>query len=126
MTDPSPRDGALPLESDAAGGPSGAPEGPAPEAAPQEADRDQELRRPRAPKPPPDKYAIGALVTSLLALFPVAVVLGHIALARIRVFGVGGRGLAVAALVIGYVGLVVGLAAWTLYFAVVAPEVTLP
>ncbi|MCU1438579.1 MAG: hypothetical protein JWP66_1666 [Naasia sp.] len=83
-------------------------------------------RRPRNPRLPPDRYAIGALVTALLALFPVAVVLGHIALARVRVYEVGGHGIAVAALVIGYLGLVVGFAAWALYFAVVAPAVTLP
>jgi peptidyl-prolyl cis-trans isomerase B (cyclophilin B) len=52
--------------------------------------------------------AIGALVSSLF-IAPLGIILGHLALSQIQRTGEGGRGLAIAGLVIGYVwtGLVV-------------------
>jgi hypothetical protein len=88
---------------------------------------DEPPRRPRRqPGPPADGMAIAALVLSLLGLHLIGVVLGHVALGRIRSGPLGGRGLAIAALVVGYAGLVLALAWWTLYFSVLAPVVTLP
>lgn len=69
---------------------------------------------PSLPGPPPPGYgyppnpayrtnglAIGALVSALV-FAPLGIILGHVALGQIRRRGEGGRGLAVAALAIGY------------------------
>ena len=95
-----------------------------PELAPLKALPEEEPRRPR--RPPADGLAVAAFTVSLVGLHIVGVVLGHLALARIAETGRGGRGLATAALVIGYGGLVLSLAWWIVYFAVLAPVVTLP
>lgn len=52
-----------------------------------------------------------AIVSLVLAFFISlgAVICGHIALNQIKQTGEGGRGLAIAGLVLGYLGLVVGL-----------------
>jgi uncharacterized protein YacL len=50
--------------------------------------------------------AIAALISSFFISL-VGVVLGHVALNQIKTTGEGGRGLAIAALVIGYVSIVV-------------------
>ena len=65
---------------------------------------------PAAPPSAPrgtDGVAIAALVASLLALGPVAIVLGVVALRRTRRSGAPGRGLAVAGIMIGSLGTVV-------------------
>ena len=64
--------------------------------------------------PPPakqetDGLAIAALVLAILAVVPVAVVLGIIALRRIKRSGDSGRGLAIAALIVSAVWFVIGL-----------------
>ncbi|BDZ44982.1 DUF4190 domain-containing protein [Naasia aerilata] len=88
---------------------------------------DDSTRRPRrAPRPPADGRAVAALVLSLVGLHVLGVILGHVALARIRRTGAGGRGMAIAGLVLGYTGLVLALVWWTVYFSVIAPLVTLP
>ncbi len=53
--------------------------------------------------------AIASLVTSILGLSILGVIFGHVALKKITVTGEGGRGLALAGLVIGYLGLAAGL-----------------
>jgi fatty acid desaturase len=59
--------------------------------------------------PPTNGLAIAALVLGILWLWWVgsilAVVFGHIALSQIRQRGQGGHGMAVAGLVLGYIGL---------------------
>lgn len=91
------------------------------------APEDAEPRRPRrAPGAPFDVLAVAALVLSLLGVHVVGIVLGHLAVARVRENGRRGRGLAIAALLIGYAGLALALAWWVFYFAVLAPVVTLP
>lgn len=88
---------------------------------------DEEAFRPRRPaSPPADGMAVTAFVLALIGVPVVGIVLGHLSLRRIRSRGIGGRGLARAALVLGYLGLVLGLAWWVLYFALLAPLVTLP
>lgn len=57
-----------------------------------------------APAPPTNTLAIIALVGSFFISL-VGVICGHIALKQIRQSGEGGRGLALAGLIIGYVGL---------------------
>ncbi|OYX48580.1 MAG: hypothetical protein B7Y93_09725 [Micrococcales bacterium 32-70-13] len=52
-----------------------------------------------------------------------AVITGHIALNQIKQTGEGGRGLAIAGLVLGYLGLVVGIIGtiiWVSFFALAA------
>lgn len=88
---------------------------------------DSDFLRPRRdPRPPIDPLAVWAFVTSVLGLGLVAVVLGVLARARVSASGRRGRGLALAAIVLGATGALVGLAAVALYFAVLAPVVTLP
>ncbi len=59
--------------------------------------------------PPTNGLAIAALVLGILWLWWVgsilAVVFGHIAISQIRQRGQGGHGMAVAGLVLGYIGL---------------------
>ncbi|WP_210479711.1 DUF4190 domain-containing protein [Naasia sp. SYSU D00948] len=73
-----------------------------------------------------DGLAVAAFAVSLVGLHIPGIVLGHLARARIAETGRGGQRLATWALVIGYAGLALSLAWWTLYFAVLAPAVTLP
>lgn len=50
-----------------------------------------------------DPLAIAAFIASLIGLAPVAIVLGHVALSRIKNHQLAGRGLALTGLVLGYV-----------------------
>ncbi|WP_396912916.1 DUF4190 domain-containing protein [Mycolicibacterium sp.] len=64
----------------------------------------------RQPAPPTNPLAIVALIMAFV--FPiVAVVLGHVSRAQIRRTGEGGYGLAVAGLVLGYIGVAATLVA---------------
>ncbi len=56
------------------------------------------------PRPRTDRVAVAALVTGVLALGPVALVLGLVALPRTRPGRLRGRGLAVAGVVLGALG----------------------
>jgi len=62
--------------------------------------------------PPTNAMAIAALIL-VFVFFPIGIVLGHVARGQIRRTGEGGRGLATAALVIGYlqVAVMVGVVA---------------
>ena len=53
--------------------------------------------------------AIASFVLSLMCGSILSVVLGHVALSQIRKTNEGGRGLAIAGLVIGYITLVLGI-----------------
>lgn len=53
--------------------------------------------------PPTNTMAIAALVASLI-IAPLGIIFGHISLSQIKRSGEGGRGLAIAGTVIGYVG----------------------
>ncbi|MBC7441837.1 MAG: DUF4190 domain-containing protein [Ramlibacter sp.] len=64
--------------------------------------------QPYAQQGAPQKYnvlAIISLVTALLSISLAAIITGHIALSQIGKTGDKGRGLAIAGLIIGYVGL---------------------
>lgn len=89
---------------------------------------------PPAPQPAPTPYASApagaktntlAIVSLVLAFFISlgAVITGHIALSQIKKTGENGRGLAIAGLVLGYLGLVAGLIGtiiWVSFFALAA------
>lgn len=67
-----------------------------------------------------------AIVALVLAFFVSlgAVICGHIALAQIKRTGEQGRGLAIAALVLGYIGIAFGLLALVVYVGIVASAVS--
>jgi peptidyl-prolyl cis-trans isomerase B (cyclophilin B) len=58
-----------------------------------------------------NSMAISAFVVSLICCAPLGVIFGHVALSQINRSGEGGRGLAIAGLVIGYAACAVGLLA---------------
>ncbi len=69
--------------------------------------------------------AIVSLVASLIGLvsgigFLVGIICGHISLGQIKKTGEQGRGMAVAGLIIGYVGIVLSIIVTILFFAVFA------
>lgn len=73
--------------------------------------------------PKTNTLSIVALVLSILWISIPAVICGHIGLNQIKSRGEGGRGIAIAGLVIGYIGIVGGLITaivWALFFAAVA------
>lgn len=83
---------------------------------------------PPAAQPAPTPYSSAptgpktntlAIVSLVLAFFISlgAVICGHIALGQIKQTGEGGRGLAIAGLVLGYAGIVFGLIAVVVAFA---------
>ena len=59
--------------------------------------------------PPTNGMAIAALIL-VFVFFPAAIVLGHVARGQIKRTGEGGRGLATAALIIGYLQIAVMVA----------------
>lgn len=71
--------------------------------------------------PASSKTNVLAIVSLVSAFFIslVAVITGHIALGQIKKTGEQGRGLAIAGLVLGYIGLVVGLI-WIIAVIVIA------
>ena len=67
-----------------------------------------------APEPPVNALAIIALILSLISVSIGGVICGHISLSQIRRTGERGHGMALAGLIIGYVG----CAAWILFWIV--------
>lgn len=59
-----------------------------------------------------NSLATASLVVSLLCCAPLGVIFGHIAISQINRTGEGGRGLALAGLIIGYVGMAAGVLFW--------------
>jgi len=68
----------------------------------------------------PDTYNVLAIVSFVSAFFIqlVAVICGHIALSQIKKTGEKGRGLAIAGLVIGYLGILAGIIAFLILIPV--------
>jgi peptidyl-prolyl cis-trans isomerase B (cyclophilin B) len=80
---------------------------------------------PYAAAPTGPKTNTLAIVSLVLAFFISlgAVICGHIALSQIKKTGENGRGLAIAGLILGYLGLVAGLIGtiiWISFFALAA------
>lgn len=71
----------------------------------------------------PGKYNVLAIVSLVSAFFfsLVAVITGHIALSQIKRTGEQGRGLAIAGLVLGYLGILASIIGTILFFAVFLP-----
>ena len=63
----------------------------------------QDLNVAKQPPASINTLAIVALVTSLLGVHLAGIICGHIALNQIKTTGEGGRGLALAGLIIGYI-----------------------
>ena len=61
--------------------------------------------------------AIAALVTAIIGVSLVAVILGHMSISQINRTGEQGKGMAIAGLVIGYLGMLVGI---IFFFAVLS------
>jgi hypothetical protein len=59
--------------------------------------------------------AIVSLVTSILGISLVGVITGHIAMSQIKKTGEQGNGLAVAGLIIGYIGTVTWVLLWAFF-----------
>jgi uncharacterized protein YacL len=66
--------------------------------------------------------AIVSLVSSFFISI-VGIITGHIALSQIKKTGEQGRGLAIAGLIIGYIGLVVGIILAIFWFAVIGAAI---
>ena len=91
-----------------------------------------------APPPVPDQQqpasssgkwnvlSIVAFVISLLGFNIIAVILGFIGLSQIKKTGERGRGLALWAIILGFVSIVIGIIFWIVFVAVIAanPNVT--
>ncbi|MGR0221088.1 DUF4190 domain-containing protein [Agromyces sp. ZXT2-6] len=76
--------------------------------------------------PASQKTNVLAIVSLVSAFFIslVAIITGHIALSQIKKTGEQGRGLAIAGLIIGYVGLVVGIIVAIVWFAVIGAAIS--
>ena len=69
-----------------------------------------------------DKYNVLAIVSLVSAFFVslAAIITGHIALSQIKKTGEKGRGLAIAGLVLGYLGIVAGIIGAILFVVLIA------
>jgi peptidyl-prolyl cis-trans isomerase B (cyclophilin B) len=79
-----------------------------------------------APVPQTERYNVLAIVGFVLAFFISigAVICGHIALAQIKRTGEKGHGLALAAVILGYLGILVGIIFVILYVVIIASAVS--
>lgn len=62
-------------------------------------------------------FAIASLICSLLCISLLGIIFGHVGMSQINRNREGGRGLAVAGLILGYIGLVATIAIYALVFA---------
>jgi uncharacterized protein YacL len=79
-----------------------------------------------AAAPANERWNVLAIIGFVLAFFVSlgAVICGHIALSQIKRTGEKGRGLALAAVILGYIGLVFGLIAIIAYVGLIAAAVS--
>jgi type IV pilus assembly protein PilA len=66
----------------------------------------QQQSPPELSKPPISALAVVSLVTSLIGAHLVGIITGHIALSRVKKLQLRGHGLALAGVIIGYIGFV--------------------
>ncbi|MEB0287242.1 MULTISPECIES: DUF4190 domain-containing protein [Cryobacterium] len=73
-----------------------------------------------------DKYNVLAIVSLVSAFFVslAAIITGHIALSQIKKTGEKGRGLAIAGLVLGYLGIVAGIIGAILFIVLISTAST--
>lgn len=67
-------------------------------------------------------FAIASLICSLLCISLLGIIFGHVGMSQINRNREGGRGLAVAGLILGYIGLVATIAVYVLVFAAASAE----
>jgi hypothetical protein len=77
----------------------------------------------------PEKWNVLAIVGFVIVFFGfslVSIILGFIALNQIKKTGERGRGLAIWAIVLGFVSIIIGIIAWIVFVAVIAanPNIT--
>lgn len=79
-----------------------------------------------AAAPSGQKTNVLAIVSLVSAFFIsiVAIITGHIALSQIKKTGEQGRGLAIAGLIIGYVGLVIGIIVAIVWFVIIGAAIS--
>ena len=73
-------------------------------------------------QPASERYNVLAIVSLISAFFVslAAVITGHIALSQIKRTGEKGRGLAIAGLVLGYLGMIAGIIVALIFFLAIA------
>lgn len=73
-------------------------------------------------QPASERYNVLAIVSLVSAFFVslAAVITGHIALSQIKRTGEKGRGLAIAGLVLGYLGMLAGIITAIIFFSLIA------
>jgi membrane protease YdiL (CAAX protease family) len=82
------------------------------------------------PAPAPgEKWNILSVIAFIIVFFGfslISIILGFIGLNQIKKTGERGRGLALWAIILGFVSIVLGIIAWIVFFSVVAanPDVT--
>lgn len=67
--------------------------------------------------------SIAALVLGIVGVSIVAIILGHVSLSQIKRTGEQGRGMALAGVILGYIGFA-GTLLWIIIFAVAAANYT--
>jgi hypothetical protein len=85
-----------------------------------------------APTPAPasaEKWNVLSIIAFIIVFFGfslISIILGFIGLNQIKKTGERGRGLALWAIILGFVSIVLGIIAWIVFFSVVAanPDVT--
>lgn len=78
---------------------------------------------PAAPVAPAEKWnvlSIVAFVLSIVGFNVIAIILGFIGLSQVKKTGERGRGLAIAAIIIGFVSIAIFIIIWITVFAVAA------
>lgn len=78
------------------------------------------------PQPPVNALSIVALVLSLISISIGGVICGHIALSQIRRTGERGHGMALAGLIVGYVGCAAWILLWVIWLVLVLSLTALP
>ncbi len=73
---------------------------------------------------PYNVLSIVAFVLSIVGVSLIGVILGHIALSQVKRTGERGRGFAVAALILGYIGIAVGIILVIVWIAVLGSAIS--
>jgi hypothetical protein len=85
--------------------------------------------QPAATPAPSEKWNVLSIVAFVIVFFGfsvISIILGFVGLNQIKKTGERGRGLALAAIIIGFVSIVLGIIAWIVFVSVIAanPDVT--
>ena len=85
--------------------------------------------QPSAAPAPAEKWNVLSIIAFIIVFFGfsvISIILGFIGLNQIKKTGERGRGLAIWAIVLGFVSIVIGIIAWIAFVAIIAanPNVT--